>query len=154
MGNVYTHKASKYFLLHEIAPSSIIKSRGIQTLELFDKDYLNAIDGFREFFDTNVYMNNYYWGGNKSNRGLRHPNSTVGSTLSQHKFGRAMDCNIKGLTADQIRQQILDNQEYFLNLGWTTIEDGRFAPTWNHIDMRVNVPNIGTWDNNFRIVTA
>ena len=150
----FNYQFSKYFKLHEVAPPSLIKQRGLQTVELFDFRYAKAIDGFRDFFDTSVYMNNYYWGGNKSNRGLRHPNTTVGSVLSQHKFGRAMDCNIKGLTADQVRQQILDNQEYFLKLGWTTIEDGRFAPTWNHIDMRVNLPNIGTWNKDFRIVTA
>lgn len=62
---------------------------------------------------------------------------TLGSWWSQHKFSLALDPKIKGLSADDARQEILDNQDEFMAAGLTTLESGRFAPTWVHMDRRI-----------------
>lgn len=61
---------------------------------------------------------------------------TLGSWWSQHKFIRAADPIFKGITADQIRTEILDNEKSFISAGLTTLEAGRYAPTWVHMDQR------------------
>lgn len=64
------------------------------------------------------------------------PDANVGSYLSQHKFGNAFDCHIKGLSADGVRQEIMDNEKEFMDAGLTTLESGAYAPTWVHSDCR------------------
>ena len=61
---------------------------------------------------------------------------TIGSWLSQHKFGKAFDCTVEGMTADETRQEIRDNEAEFMEAGLTTLETGKFAPTWVHSDVR------------------
>ena len=60
----------------------------------------------------------------------------LGSWWSQHKFCRAADPIFKGISADKIRKDITDNPKSFLSKGLTTLESGRYAPTWVHMDMR------------------
>ncbi len=126
-------KASKYFLLHEITYPGTVS---LGTMKYFDPGYFEAIDFIREFFGKPVYANNWAWGGKMRYRGLRPFNCRVGSSKSQHKYGRGFDFNIKGMTPDEIRRAILENKIEFLKHGWTTIEDGQYAPTWVHIDGR------------------
>ena len=56
--------------------------------------------------------------------------------LSQHRMGRAIDFNISGLECDEVRAEFLKNEKEWLEMGLTTIEDGAYAPTWVHIDIR------------------
>ena len=53
----------------------------------------------------------------------------TGSYLSKHKLGIAFDCTIDGYSADQVRQEILDNEDDFMEAGLTTLESGEYAPT-------------------------
>lgn len=62
---------------------------------------------------------------------------TLGSWWSQHKLAKAIDPKIKGLSADDARTEILDNQSEFMEAGLTTLESGVFAPTWVHADRRI-----------------
>lgn len=61
---------------------------------------------------------------------------SLGSWTSVHKLGGAFDYTVKGLTADEIRKEILKHETEFMNAGLTTIESGEYAPTWNHGDNR------------------
>jgi len=56
--------------------------------------------------------------------------------MSQHRFGRAIDLKVKGMKADEVREDIIQNFDIYKKVGLTTIEDGAFAPTWCHIDIR------------------
>lgn len=62
---------------------------------------------------------------------------TLGSWWSQHKFMKAIDPKIDGLSADDARQEIMDHQQEFMEAGLTTLESGTFAPTWVHADRRI-----------------
>ena len=64
------------------------------------------------------------------------PDTTIGGFLSQHKFGRAFDWNVRDITPDEVRADIMANQEDWIVAGLTTIEDGAFARTWIHGDSR------------------
>lgn len=131
-------KYSKYFDLHEVVPRSILDRWGSRAKEFLSPTLPDGIDFIREFFDTPMLINNWYWGGDLQYRGLRPFNSSVGASMSQHKFGRAVDFNLTGYTPDEIRAIIIENKDKFLAKGWTTLESGVYAPTWVHIDMRNN----------------
>ena len=57
--------------------------------------------------------------------------------LSQHRFGNAFDCNIAGISPDDVRKEIMANEKLFMGQGLTTLEDGKIATTWVHSDCRI-----------------
>ena len=61
----------------------------------------------------------------------------TGSWLSQHKYGRAADFTVDGLTPNEVRADMLANQALFMQRGLTAIESEEYAPSWVHIDMRI-----------------
>ena len=89
---------------------------------------------------------NNWWDANESEQdalpserqysGFREPSCTIGGTLSQHRFGRAIDIRIAGLTPQEVYTAILAAKEKFMAAGLTTLEDIRDTPTWNHLDIR------------------
>lgn len=127
---------SKYFKLWEVVPYNVLMLRGELGYELFDPRYAEAIDFIREFFGVPVIGNTYLSNGILQERGFRMPNTKTGALLSQHKFGRAFDFNVRGLSPEKTKLEILDNQFLFLEKGWSTLEDQSLASTWTHIDMR------------------
>jgi hypothetical protein len=64
---------------------------------------------------------------------LRTEGSPFGTEYSQHRFGRAADCIFADVTAEQVRQDVLDNpdDEDFKYI--TSIELG---VDWFHFDVR------------------
>ena len=85
------------------------------------------------------------WGGRFTESGFRYPDSETGSRLSFHRGGLCsaadMKCRFKKtkewIPADDIRQIILSNENKFLQIGLTALEDKEYAPTWTHIDCRL-----------------
>jgi hypothetical protein len=103
-----------------------------QCLELFfDSRILCQLDSIREYFGKPIIINNWSWKGNFQFRGFRPFDCTVGSKYSQHKFGRAVDFDIEGFSAEEIRNQIIKNQhkEDFKYI--SRMEDN---VSWVHID--------------------
>jgi len=90
-----------------------------------------------------IYCNNWYYGGNSQYRGFRPWTTSVGARYSHHKFGRAIDFQVKDISPDEVRQYLLANETNFMKAGISRIEDGRDAPTWVHIDLAwTGLPNI------------
>lgn len=67
-----------------------------------------------------------------SDKGFDIETMGTGSWYSDHKMGIAYDWNVSGMTADQTRREIMDNQDVFMDYGLTTLEDAKYAPTWVH----------------------
>lgn len=99
---------------------------------LLDIRLIHADQKLRDKFGT-VVINNWADGGDREYSGFRPFNSDVGSTLSQHKFGRASD-KLFHYSAEEVNEYIKKNWTY---LGITCIEEG---VTWNHTDVRY-IPN-------------
>ena len=55
-----------------------------------------------------IGVNNWHEGGPFSQRGFRDDPAT-GSTFSQHRFGRALDFDVVGMAADEVRSWILNH---------------------------------------------
>ena len=87
-------------------------------------------------------VNNWYWGGKFSQRGLRTilqqlvKNAFYKGRLymSAHLFGKAIDFTIKGMTATEVRQWIVGNQHLFpCKIRLEATYKGKEI-TWVHLD--------------------
>ena len=98
---------------------------------------LQLLSSFRTCFGP-LKVNTWASGGDLSERGYRMPQTSTGAQLSQHKLGAAVDFNAMrdGLTPDDIRQDIMDNEKHWYRCGLRAIEDGDIADTWVHADVR------------------
>lgn len=127
---------SNNFDTRELVPQSIWETYGSNSRQFIDPRLVYLLEFVRYHFKSPVAINTWMWGGKYQERGYRAPESLTGASKSQHKFGRAADIAIKGLTSQQIYTRILDKKELFMEAGLTTLEDIRFTPTWVHMDIR------------------
>ena len=81
----------KYFDIKELVPEHVYEDRGEKAWELLDNRMLMTLDRLREIYGP-ITVNDWSWGGENQWRGLRTPESPVGTIYSQHRFGRACDC--------------------------------------------------------------
>lgn len=97
---------------------------------------LDMAQGVRDRYARRVEINNWLFGGELEERGYRVPSTDVGATYSQHKLGCAIDFEVEGMTADEVREDIARNEQSFRRMGVTAIESGEYASTWVHMDCR------------------
>ena len=136
-------KISKYFYVEEFVPPEIFSIYGDKSIWFVDKRLVTLSDFTRGFFGRQMIINDWLWKGSQKDRGFRMPNSTIGSTLSQHHFGRAEDYNIQGLAVQEVYQAILANAAAFMAAGLTAMEDIASTTTHTHNDCRwTGLPNI------------
>lgn len=132
-----------HFKIYELVDKATLDRFGFRAWMLLNPIALQALDGIREFFtdlrgkDTPVTVNNYHAGGPFQFRGLRPKSCTVGAEYSQHRLGNAFDCDIKGLSAEEARREILANKDNPLLININCIEAG---VNWLHFDCR-NIPD-------------
>lgn len=99
---------------------------------LFDDRLLKLIDILREKFGP-MTINDWSWGGQSQYRGWRSPGCDIGATLSQHRFGRAVDMIPKDMHPKLIRQDIIKYQSCrpYRHIGGLEM-----GISWLHIDVR------------------
>lgn len=116
----------KYFQWHELVPNAIYKD---YWLILMDVRLLMTIDAMRMHYNRPITINNWINGGKFRYRGFRPFDCNVGAKFSQHKFGRAVDLDVSGISAEQVRNDIRSG--LFPEI--TCIEKD---VNWVHIDVR------------------
>ncbi len=126
-------KISDHFHLEELVPKAIFEQYGARSKWFIDPQLIVAIEWIRTRYGKAMTINNWSNGGSFQNRGFRTPTTTVGARLSQHKFGRAADFNIDGMTSQEVFTDLVGISE---QLPFTTIENVAYTPTWSHIDCR------------------
>lgn len=129
-------KINEYFDIREFVPPQIWNKFGEKSIWFIDPKIIEIAKAYREFFEVPIIINNWYIGGKFMYRGYRPPRVNVGTEYSQHKSGRAFDCHSPNITPQNMYKLILDNQEFFMEKGLTTIENVVFTPTWLHSDCR------------------
>lgn len=128
----------EYFAIHELVCPHVYNRFGEAAWEFLDKDLLDVLLFIREHLNRPIYINNYKWGGDKSQRGLRCNCDPLVKEkvalekvyLSSHIFGKAVDFNVKGMTAEEVRKWIADYQVYLPCK--CRIEE---SVNWVHIDV-------------------
>lgn len=120
-----------WFLLQELVPKCEFEIMGGLAWNLIDPDILIIIDAIRDKSGSAVTINNWDRGGTFQYRGWRPLNCPYGAPKSMHKKGKAIDCDIKGKTADESRQWIRDNHH---RPGIKLIRRIELDVNWLHID--------------------
>lgn len=126
-----------HFSAAELVPKTLYqnyKSRGDAWIlrVLFDERLLKTIDTIRCNFGP-MTINDWSWGGKNQWRGFRSPQCGVGATLSQHRFGRAVDMIPKHVHPDEIRDDIIEDQ---MGRAYRHIGGLEMNISWLHIDVR------------------
>jgi predicted transposase YbfD/YdcC len=131
----------KNFSPYELVPKETYLIRGDKALQLMDKELLVFIDTLRTELGKSITINDWKWGGSFQYRGLRVPASEHFKQYSQHTYGKALDFDVKGMSAEQVRQWIIDNRD----LDW--VKPVSFIETdvnWVHVDTRP-IPENQLW---------
>lgn len=128
---------SKYFKLQELVSQEVYNKYGELAWQFIDERLIITLDELREHFNKPITINNWLWGGTLEQRGLRANKDPLvankkGYYISQHVLGRAVDLNVKGLTAQEVYNEILRNKDKFKYL--KRMENIKDTPTWTHID--------------------
>lgn len=133
---------SKNFILQEYVPKILWDYKGENSIWFLDKRLFSLVQFIRDHFNRTVVINDWHRDGSLNNCGYRMPDTKMGASLSQHKFGRAADLHFEGITDYQaIRQEIQDKWPLFKDAGLTTIEAD--TQTWLHVDIRnTNIDNL------------
>ena len=129
---------SKYFKIQELVSEAVYKKYGEKSWEFIDTKLIKVLDLLREHFNKPITVNNWLWGGNLQQRGLRANKDELVANkkdyyISQHCLGKAVDFNVKGLSAQEVYDEILRNIEKFYLI--SRIENIKDTPTWVHIDV-------------------
>jgi len=126
----------EYFQLEELVDPQTFEKFGDDAWWFLDPNAVAMLVALREAFGA-LTINDWLWGGHFTESGFRHPQSTTGATLSQHKFGRGFDVKSKHFTPVQMQAFILANRERFPLI--TTMENAKHTETWLHFDTRMRI---------------
>lgn len=114
-------KLKNYFSASEFVDSTVYKNYKENSFKFIDTDLLHCILIIREELGKPMTINNWKSGGKFSQRGLRTNISSIVKKKSQagrlylsaHLFGRAVDFDVKGMSAEEVRMWIKDNPSLF-----------------------------------------
>ncbi len=128
----------RFFKIQELVPPSVYGDQGSKALRLIDDRALMTLDQLRLKFGL-CTVNDWCFGGQYEQSGLRTPEAPEYSPTSQHTFGRAMDCKFRDHSADEVREFIINNKSAFPFIVFMEIDI-----SWFHFDVR-NGERITLW---------
>lgn len=101
-------------------------SNSVSSVIWSDKRFLQTFENFRKYYGKPIYVGYCFkriWEGGHGKQ-------------SQHYAGAAFDCgqNLNPTDLEQLRQAAIKFGS------WTYVEPARMAPTWVHMDKRLNPP--------------
>lgn len=101
----------KRFAIYELVPKELYEMMGPNTgvlWNLFDENLLLGLDWIADRYSPKdgVTINDWYWGGEFSQSGLRTTKSEYYSSTSMHSVGMAADMKFKNITAEEIREDL------------------------------------------------
>lgn len=99
----------EYFAIQELVDRATFERFGAGSLMFLNPTALQALDGLRDYFGKPIRVNDWHKGGRFQYRGLRPRGCNVGGDYSQHRLGNAFDCDVIGLSAEEVRQEILSH---------------------------------------------
>jgi hypothetical protein len=122
-----------HLITQSFVPEEIYKVYGEKSLWFIDFRVTWTADAISEYFNTKITANDWHEKGKFNYRGFRPPSVTMGAIFSQHRFGRALDCDLHGVSAIDARKEILSHKDDPAFRYITCIEDN---VNWLHFDCR------------------
>jgi len=127
-------KVSEHFDIREFVPPETWSAYGEHSIKFIDSRILVLLEKIRELCGgKSITANNWHYAGKYRYRGYRPADCKVGALKSMHRLGKAVDFDVKGMSAEQVRGVIRMNQVELMRLGLTRIEAG---VNWVHIDLK------------------
>lgn len=120
-----------HFDITELVDPATYQTLGEAAWGLFDPLLLATLDRIRERYGVPMTANNWKIGGPFKFRGFRPSNCTEGAPLSSHRRGQAIDFDVQGKTADEVRADIKANPDHMDFMLITRVELGT---NWVHIE--------------------
>lgn len=140
---------SKYFKAHELASKLVYTRFGENVYQFFSPDVLSDLDTIRETYGAPITINDWFWGGQYSESGLRSNRDSIVRSkttlyLSAHCLGCGFD--LKDKTNIRANNQKLYN--HVCNLirqkklkVFRRVENIQKTPTWVHVDAFQTISN-------------
>jgi hypothetical protein len=138
---VNAYYCPQHFDVREFVPPETYKIHGDSSLMFIDERLLRTMDLIRDWFNRPVVINNWNTGGHLQYRGYRPPECKEGAAESQHRFGRACDFDVEGLSAEAARKILLDHQS---DASFQFIRRIELGTSWVHIDL-ANVDSVNIY---------
>lgn len=146
-----------YFCIEEFVSKKVYKKHGERAWKFICPRLLRTILLIRKKIDKPITINNWKWGGKFSQRGLRSNLSAIFMSkfrkghmyLSAHVTGRAIDFDVEGMTATEVRQWLkgihkelpykirLENKMNGKQISWVHLD-----LYWEHKNPKVYLFNI------------
>lgn len=121
-----------FFRAEEFVPLVVFERYGNQSVARFiDNRVVETAVKIRRFFGAPVTVNTWHHGGSLQYRGWR-PATYYGHIIagSEHCFGRALDCDVDGCTAEFVRSVILRHHTTFPHIRRIEAD-----VSWLHFDL-------------------
>lgn len=109
----------KYFCVQELVSPEVFNKYGETSWQFICPRLLRTILWVRTNLDKPLTINNWKWGGPFTQRGLRENTSDIVSKktksgrmyLSAHTMGKAVDFDVKGMSAEEVRMWLKERAE-------------------------------------------
>ncbi len=103
-----------YFIIQELVDPIVYDKYGEMAWKFIDDKILDCLLVVRKELNAPISVNNWFYSGNFTQRGLRHNMSPLVASkdrlyLSAHIFGKAVDFDVSGMTAIEVREWIVNN---------------------------------------------
>jgi predicted small metal-binding protein len=119
----------EYFDLEELFPPELMSLPDEYLWELMDENLLIVLDRLRIAIGKPIIINNWKTGGEFKWRGYRTNSCKIGAKKSPHKIGKGIDFDVKGMSAEEVRDYIVSHQKMFPEI--TRMEKD---VNWVHVD--------------------
>ena len=123
---------SRYFKVHEFVPKELYAKYGDGSWRFVDARLIATMDVIKKRFSKGtIEINNYMFGGSREWSGIRNPKSSWFSEYSMHTFGNALDFIASDYTAEEIRNDIIENPNIYPH-----VKGLELGKSWVHLDVR------------------
>jgi uncharacterized protein YcbK (DUF882 family) len=145
-----THYKAEHFILPELVDRETYLFYGDKAWEFLDPRLLYSLDSIWEMVNRTkrrrVFVNNWFWGGNRQWSGFRSTTCILGANNSPHRRGQAYDFIVEGLHAHEVRDRIISYQfcEGFQYITRMEHLKNDVPISWVHIDC-VNIESDGIY---------
>jgi len=109
----------EFFKIEELVSKEVHKKYGEAAWRFMCPRLLHTMLVVRRGLNRSITVNNWHRGGSSQQRGLRENTCDMVSKktksnrlyLSAHTFGRALDFDVKGMTAVEVREWLVENEK-------------------------------------------
>lgn len=130
----------KYFCVEELVDKATFVKYGDKCWQFICPRLLETLLILREGLDKKMSINSWKYGGSQQQRGLRHNRSSMvknkaGIYLSAHMEGKAVDITVDGMSAEDARNWIKENEYLFPYKLRLEHKKNGVPISWLHVDV-------------------